>query len=259
MDKMLEQIVRNNPRLDLKKVIIIANVEPDIIEIFHQQYPAFQAVTILRGEHYNETLLEKANVRGAAEVFILADESNAGASVTEMDSKTIMTAMTVRNISRDVRITAELMDVKFEGYLKAAHVEDIIYTREYSKVLVANSFDQVGITKVFNHLLSVSTNNFIVSERVPEPFVGKPFSGLRDYYRKECHAVCFGLIENVGSYFDRKQEALREAQKTADVNRLIDNLKQVKRLENNRPNLNPGDDYTVPMNSNAVLIVTRNV
>jgi voltage-gated potassium channel len=259
MDKMLEEIIYNNPKLDLKKIIIIANIEPDTLEVFHQQFPAYQKVIILRGEHYSEALLRKANVAGAAQVFILADESSPAVSKTETDSKTVMAAMAIRTLSRDVHVCAELLDVKFEKYLQTAHVEDIIYTSEYSKVLIANSFSQLGIAKVVNDLLNAHTPAFIMTEKIPVSFIGKSFGDLRDYYRQESRAILIGLVENVGSIFARKQEAIREAQKTADIGKLVENLKNAKRLENNRPHINPEDAYPVPLNALAVLVRTRNV
>jgi voltage-gated potassium channel len=259
MDKMLDEIVYNNPKLDLRKIIIIANLEPDTLEVFHQQFPAYHKVVILRGEHYQEALLRKANVAGAAQVYILADESSPAASRTEIDSKTVMAAMAIRTLSRDVRVCAELLDIKFEPYLRSAHVEDIIYTSEYSKVLIANSFSQVGVAKVVNDLLSAHTPAFIITEKIPGPFVGKTFADLREHYRKDSRSILIGLVENVGSFFERKQEALREAQKTADVGKLVENLKNAKRLENNQPRLNPEDGYAIPPHALAVLVRTRPV
>ncbi|NTV52934.1 MAG: hypothetical protein HGA76_07990 [Candidatus Firestonebacteria bacterium] len=257
MDKMLDEIIYNNPKLDLRKIIILANIEPDTIEIFHQQFPAYQKVIILRGEHYHEALLRKANVAEAAQVLILADESAPGASRTETDSKTVMTAMTVRTLARDVRICAELLDVNFEKYLRTAHVEDIIYTSEYSKVLIANAFTQVGMAKVVNDLLNAHTASFIATEKIPGSYIGRTFADLREHYRSDSRSILIGLLENVGSLFERKQEAIREAQKTADVGKLVENLKNAKRLENNRPNINPQDGYPVPANALAVLVRTR--
>jgi len=257
MDKLLDEIVFANPKINLKRIIIIANIEPDVIELFHQQFPAYQDISILRGEHYNENLLRKANIAAASEVFILADESSDSVSATEADSKTVMTAMTIRTISRDVHICAELLDAKFESYLKSAHVGDIIYTREYSKVLIASGFSQMGIAKVVNDLLNTHTEAFFATERIPESFIGKPYGELREYFRKERKDNLIGIIENVGSFFERKQDALREAQKTADVSKLIENLKKAKRLENNLPNLNPEDSFVVPDHSMAVLISRR--
>jgi len=253
MNQILSEILFHNPKLDLKKVIIIANIEPDAIELFYQQYPEYQKIIILRGEHYNETLLRKANVQHAFKVMILADES-ASSSSTEIDSKTIMTAITISNISKNVKMCAELINTKFERFLKSYHVEEIIYTNEYNKVLIANSFTQVGITKIINNFLNANLPGFIKTEKIPADFIGKPFLTLKDYFKSKNNSIVIGVLENVGSYLERKKEAIREAQKTADISKLINNLQSAKRMENNLPNINPDDNYLIPYNSMAILI-----
>jgi single-stranded DNA-specific DHH superfamily exonuclease len=115
------------------------------------------------------------------------------------------------------------------------------------------------MAKVVNDLLNAHTAAFIITEKIPPGYVGKTFADLREHYRRDSRSILIGLVENVGSLFERKQEAIREAQKTADVGKLVENLKNAKQLENNRPNLNPEDGYSVPPNSLAVLVRTRKI
>jgi voltage-gated potassium channel len=254
MAKLLDDILSRNSDLKLKDIIIIANIEPDTIEIFKQQNPKFQDASIIRGEHYSDTLLKKAKVDTCAKVVIIADESNPTASRTEVDSKTIMTAMTIRTLSKTVRICAELLDVKFERYMQNAYVDELIYTNEYSQSLVASSFTHIGLTKVINDILDVNTSSYISTENIPDKYLGKPFFDLRNFYREKHNYLLIGLVENVGSYYELKDEALRDAQKTADIEKLILNLKEAKKMENNLPNINPDDKYIVPQHSVAVVV-----
>ncbi len=253
MNQILAEIVFQNPKINLKKIIIIANIEPEDIELFYQQYPDYQQITIIRGEHYNEALLKKANVQKASRVIILSDESSS-TSPTEADSKTVMAAMAINSLSNNIKVSAEIMDKKFEKYLTSAHVEEIIFTNEYNKVLIANSLTQVGITKIINNLLNAGLPGFITTAKIPPMYVGQNFSELRNYYRDKSKALLIGLLENVGSYIQRKKEAIREAQKTADITKLITNLNSAKKMENYLPNINPDENYKIPYNSMAVLI-----
>ena len=186
--------------------------------------------------------------------MILADESNISASPTEIDSKTIMTAMTIRSISMNIKICAELLDMKFEKYLSNTHVDEIIFTNEYSKSLIANSFARVGVAKVVNELLDTHTTAYISTEKIPNELIGKSFSDLKAHLRTTKNYLTIGILENVGSYLERKNEALREAQKTADISKLILNLKHAKRMENNLPCINPDDNYVIPQHSMAIII-----
>jgi voltage-gated potassium channel len=63
-----------------------------------------------------------------------------------------------------------------------------------------------------------------------------------------------GLLENTGKIYDRKKEALSEAQKTPDISKLVENLQRVKEITPNYPVLNPGDDYIIKNNSKAIVV-----
>ena len=52
----------------------------------------------------------------------------------------------------------------------------------------------------------------------------------------------------------RRNEALAEAQKNPDVEKIVSNLKKVKTLKSNIPVFNPTDDYIVPESSKAIFI-----
>ncbi len=256
MGKFIEEIVKCNAALNLNKITIIANIDPEEIELFRQNYPRFNEVSILRGDQYNENLLRKSHVEYARKVLILASEQHPEGSAG-VDSLTVLTAMTVRSISVNVTISAELTDVKFEKYLHTAHVDEIVYTNEYSNSLMANSLIQVGITKVINDLLIRNNSACLKTEKIPEEFFERKFRHLKEFFSEQNDLLLIGLLENIGGYLERKKEAIRTAQQTADVKVLVDNLKSAKSLENNQSHLLPGDDHIVPHNSLAIVIAKR--
>ena len=254
MASILADIMMYNDHFKSKNLVMIANVDPDLVELIRQQNPDLANLNHLRGDYFNEMMLTRANVAKARQVFILADES-VGASPSEIDSKTVMTALTINAIARNVRICAELLDLKFERYLQNAHVDEIIYSNEYHRLILANASDTIGLSKVINDLLDKKTAARIRTIPIPSEFVGKPFYDVRVYYNDRYDANCIGLIENVGSYWKYKKEAIRDAQKTPDISELINNLHAVKTMENNYANIHPDDEYVIPKNSYAVLIM----
>jgi hypothetical protein len=66
--------------------------------------------------------------------------------------------------------------------------------------------------------------------------------------------LLLGVLENTGRAIKIKRQALRDAQKTAFVNTLVDNLKRVKTMVPNRPVLNPEDTYVVREGSLAIVL-----
>ena len=63
---------------------------------------------------------------------------------------------------------------------------------------------------------------------------------------------------NTGSPNKMKREALREAQKTPDISKLVANLKDVKDLLINNPVLLPNDDYVIKNNSMGIILTRIN-
>jgi hypothetical protein len=89
---------------------------------------------------------------------------------------------------------------------------------------------------------------------IPERFVGRPFGELAEHLRNESGRLAIGLIENTGQALAIKREALRAAQMTENVGRLLDNLKAVRGIVPNRPVLNPPESYAVPRHALAVVL-----
>ena len=66
--------------------------------------------------------------------------------------------------------------------------------------------------------------------------------------------VLLGILENTGSPNRIKIEALRAAQKTSDVSKLVNNLQKVKGLEINKPVLIPEDEYMLQRYAKAIIL-----
>lgn len=254
MPGILSTIIAGSRIFHAKDIVIVANVDPELVESMKRHNPDLQKLNFLRGDYYSETMLKKANVFKAKQIFILADESSEGASAAEVDSKTVMAALTIFAMNKDIRMCAELLDMKYERYLINAHVDEIIYVNEYSRLILAIATDSTGISRVVNDILDLQTEARICTSEFPVEYIGKTYYDLRCYFNEERGANLIGLIENVGSLWRFKVEAIREAQKTPDISKLVDNLKKVKSIASNQPNLHPDDDYIVPGHSIAVVI-----
>ncbi len=257
---ILKGILRLNKKISSENIVIISNVEPERVEELKND-KELTGLRFIRGDYYSETALNRANIKNAIRVLILADELESHAS-SEVDSKTVMTVLTIRGISRDVYISVELLDKKFEAYLKQAMCDEIILIREYSRMLLANSSSTNGITQILYHLLGVQEGSSrLYTNPIPKKYIGKPFIEYKDSVNvfikeenNEMSRLIIGILENTGSPHKLKMEALREAQKTSDVSMLVSNLHDVKILEVNKPVLIPADDYAIQKNSMGIIL-----
>jgi voltage-gated potassium channel len=254
MEKVVEQILIRNSELSPEDIVVIANLPDDQLMAI-KQTEIFKTIDIIKGDYFTESVLRRANVNQAAKALILADD-NKTISPTEVDSRTVMAAMTIESIAKDTYVVAELLDRKFEAYLRMAKVDEIILSREYGRSLIAQSCISAGIAHVVHDLLDVHHDASVATREIPEHLIGKSFSELSAYFKSERNSILIGVLENTGNVFKMKRDAIREAQKNADISKIVTSLKQTKNLKSNHPVFNPGDEYAIQKHSSAILIET---
>jgi Trk K+ transport system NAD-binding subunit len=217
---------------------------------------------VVVGDYFSENTLKRAAPERARKVMILADKTEGAngqiPTPTEVDARTIMTAMTLSTIAKNTVVTAEILDPKMDQYLRIANVSEIIYSRESNRLMLVNASAGTGITNIIFDLMDPKTNAFIATEAIDEKFLNRPYGELKEWYWKNRRSeILVGILENSGSKNSMKEWALKRAQKTTDVNRLLQNLAAVKVMKVNNPVFNPADDYVVPEGCMAIVVETK--
>ena len=87
MKEILRDILRASADLEPDQLVLISNVEPEKVEAL-QNEEELHGLKFVRGDYYSETSLQRANVRSARKVVIIADTLESSA-VSEVDSKTV--------------------------------------------------------------------------------------------------------------------------------------------------------------------------
>jgi voltage-gated potassium channel len=252
MADFLLNILEKNKSFLPSEIVLINKADQELIENLKSD-PALRNINFIFGDYIDESVLRRANVKNAKRVLVLADRLVEG-SAQEVDARTVMTVLTVKSISKSVYVCAELMDSKYERYLRFSNCDEIILSSQYNKLLIANASAGSGISHVVNELLDVNVGPNINTVDFPKNFIGKEFYELRDYFRNKGNSILIGLLENTGNFFMRKKEALEEAQKTPDISKLIDSLKMVKTLLPNLPVINPEPEYEIKKYTKAIII-----
>ena len=258
MDGLLEEIFLLNPMMNPEDIVIVAPIGQEVLETFKAD-GRFAKVHVLRGNYYSQAMLERAGVKQARKVLILADWSGPVKSLTGIDANTVLTAMTINKISPGTRMAAELLDLKFESYLRMAQCDEIIYSKEYPRILLANGAKSAGLAHIIFDLLTVHTDARILTVSIPPDLVGKTFSDLAAYCKQLDGSIAIGLIENTGKVGEMKKEALRQAQKNPNTRTVLTRLKEVRQIGANVPVLNPKKDYKIKNYSLAVLIGNKSL
>jgi len=116
-----------------------------------------------------------------------------------------------------------------------------------------NATRSAGITHVLHELLDISDRDGLATLAVPRRFVGRTAGELAAHVRQR-RQILVGLLENTGHARAVKREALRDAQKTANMGTLMDNLKRVKALVPNRPLMCPDERHVIGAHTMAIVI-----
>lgn len=258
MHELLLHILDSNPLLKSEQLLLVANISRSMIEALRGD-ERLAGLRVLVGDYFQQSTLERAAPDRAQKVLILADKTPGPGgqkpNPMEADAQTIMAAITLSSIARGTMVAAEIIDSKLDSYLKMAGVSEIIYSRAYSRLMLGNASSGTGIVNVIHGLLDPNHPEHIFIPPVPEDYLMKPFREFKVYYESSHpSAMVLGILENSGNPHRLKELALREAQKTPNMARLVENLTSVKNMRWNKPVFNPGQDYLIPKGASAIVI-----
>lgn len=249
---LLTQILIMNNELEPSNIVLVNNETPETMQLVLSE-PKFSGINYLHGEYFDENVLKKASCRTAKELIVLADDTGR-ISQSEIDSKTVITVLTAKSLNKSIYTCAELYDEKFSSYLKKSYCDEIILLKNTTHLLISQASMRKGFSQIFEELINPKKGNQLVSELISEKFHGKPYRELfNELSSKEL--LPLGIIENAGNVFLRKKNALKEAQKTPDMGKLVNNLKSIKELKANDPIFNPPLSYIIKPES-AVIYFT---
>ncbi len=253
LPRIIKDILKVNPSLKMDHIVVISSIDPQKIQDLKADRK-FAKLHFIYGDFTDESVLLRANIKKAKTVIVLADHTHPGITSHEIDSKTVMAVMTIDNITKDIYSCAEIYDSKFEKYLKLSYCDEIILSRDYSRIMLANASSTTGVSHVINQVIDVNSDTPIKVVDLPDGFIGKKYGELSEYSHKKKEFLLVGLLENTGNIFQRKREALKEAQKTPDISKLVDNLQNVKNIKPNEPVINPEYDYEIKRHSKMIII-----
>jgi voltage-gated potassium channel len=261
MEALLLHIREFNPDLTAEQIVVIANINESHRDSLLAN-PTLQDMGFIIGDYYTETQLKRAYPERARKILILADRSPSPSgqlpTQVEVDARTIMTAMSLSNIARGTMVAAEILDPKMAQYLKIAGVSEIIYSREYSRLLLGNASGGTGVVNILYDLLDPTTPSKISTFSLPTQMIGKTFKEMREEFeRLEPQLMVIGLLENFGNQQRIKEQALRKAQQTTDITQLVGNLKLVRDIKCNHPMFHPDPNFIIPEGTLIIGIENR--
>ena len=246
-EKILDAVLKSNPNLKPDKIVLVNEAPAEKIEAL-RSLPKYKGMHYIAGDFSDVEVMKKALIKDADRALIIADYSKSSSQL-EIDSRTVLSVMTMKNLNSKLYVVAELTDSKFENNLQISHCDEIILTKDYECSLLATASCGLGYSNVIKSLLSSTDGSGISIEDIPQSFIGKTYGEF-----KETGGVLIGLLLNTGNFYQRRKDAVREAQKNPDVKTIVSNLQKVKTLKSNDPLILPDDDFIIQPNTKAIFI-----
>ncbi|PKN33575.1 MAG: hypothetical protein CVU61_12850 [Deltaproteobacteria bacterium HGW-Deltaproteobacteria-19] len=238
-----------------KPIVLINELSPDELDPLRLKY---HDLKFTRGNFVQEEVLMRANISRAAVAILMADLSG-GHPRDRVDERTTLTALTIRSISPQIRIIAELLNSENKPSLKRAHVDEIIVRGEHIGALMASAVDSPGLPKIFSNLMALGDTNKLWRVEIPQAFIGKTYRELSDHFRHHHHAILLGIT--------RDKAAVRLEDLLSDNTSVIDTFIREKIRESKKDflyeqdeaklSINPDGGYVIASNDHAV-VLSRN-
>lgn len=173
---------------DLELCLLI-NQPPEFFETIESRYPNLQ-LRFVRGEATSEEVLKRACVENAAQVIILADHN---LSPQSADDRSIIVANAMRYMVPKDRITIQLNNPENRNLLNRIGISKVVVFDDLGGYILANSVMEDNSIELYSQLIKTHQNG-IVTQEIPENWIGRRFNDLREQLWKDSQQMLIGLM-----------------------------------------------------------------
>ena len=152
-------------------IVIISELKKDQVEFENKRW---SNVYLIHDDFTKVTALDRANIDQAKTCLVLADKTG-GRSEQDADARTILAALTVEKMNRDVYTCAELINRSYSTHLELGHVNDFVVSEEYGAYMIAQAGMHRGLVGVLGELLTYQRGSEFYREQIPSSWVGQRF------------------------------------------------------------------------------------
>ena len=178
---------RNRP------LVIIAEFEEDAIR-WSQHVRAPELIYTVRGDFTRLEVLERAGVRRASHAIVLADQTKER-SEQDRDARTVLTALLIERLNKEIFTSVELMNRDNESFLKMVGVEEVVVAGEYAAFVIAAATKNKGIVPLLDEVLTARFGNQFYKVLVPERLVGERYADIAYQLKSESDVTLIGVEE----------------------------------------------------------------
>lgn len=186
VDGLLDPEARDPTRI----VLVNQLAEEAVAEILYK-YRDWE-MKFVRGDFIHETVLQRANIAGAAAAVILADSSSP--TTARADDRTILACLAMKHLNPDLKVTGELLESPNVAHLRRAGADDVVLSGEFNGFLLAAAARSPGVPDAVRAMLSLGGPSQLRKLRVPERFRHWTFGEFSAYLREHYRVLTLGVV-----------------------------------------------------------------
>ena len=239
--------------------IVLINTHPEteitnLIERFSEA-----TIRFVRGDYTAEPTLMRASIVKASSAIILADPGPDGQA--KPDDRTLIAALAIKSVARNVEVCAELLDAANEVHLKRAGVDQIIFSGEFNGFLLSSAVMTPGITQALREIMCTDRGSVIKRAPIPSELVGKSFQTAVMDFMEHQGSILLGVITEKKTF--NMEDMLKGDKDVNDdfIRRKFEEAGRSLEIESKGRMtvvMNPGKNYHITEDDFAVILTSHN-
>lgn len=183
------------------KIILLCDLEDSPVEE--------AGVFFFRGDPTNGEDLKRVNVVEAISVILLADESRGGCT-SDVDARTVLAAMTIKNIKPEIKMTAEVMEPQNIHHLQLSGVGEILDTNSFLGNLIARSALHYGLISLVSEMVMKEAGTRIYTIMAGAGAVGRTWKDVESELQQKYGARVLSIAPREGSWSNAEDRRIDE-------------------------------------------------
>jgi len=251
---LLDAVYRHPSHLPM--IVLVNDLSEESVNEILYSYRD-KGLKFVRGDFSQESVLERAGVRTASEMIILADGS-IEQGFPRADERALLAALAARSLNPGIRVASELVNPDNRRHLERSGIDPIISFGQGHDFLLASSVVAPGVCLAGQELLADAAKPRFQQVKLPAHLEGASFKKVREHFREHNFALAIGLAWEAEKGFGL-EDILSEDLTLIDrfLKKQFEGIEQdfFKKEKRFEVRLNPPDDLVVKKESWVLLLV----
>ena len=188
--KIIDFLDENHER-NLPSIVLINELDESEVSGMRNHYSQLD-IKFIRGDFTNQEILNRANIREAAQIILMYDESKPNS--TPSDERTIIAAHNIAYFKPKGKISLQLKDEKYLPSIQREKINNVIIFDEVGGNLLANCTLNPSVPQFIQELLKYKNGLGFQEEMIPNEFIGKAYQELSEYFREKRSLILLGVV-----------------------------------------------------------------